>query len=249
MLADRYQCPVFFLTDLDLSEGLCTLPRSVFGRAARPVERYVAVEADVRGERYLRYRLTDSGISARLVPGQRGGISKISSTEHDEFGFVTTDPAMRVAQMDKRMRKMHTYLHQDVKPPQVYGELGRGPTLVGWGGTKLALLDARERLVRDGVQAAVVHFTHLWPFPTHLAKPLLDTGQPVVVCEHNYLGQFADLIQAHCVVHTRRVLKYNGRPLYPSEVVRAVREVTHNGAVAVRLGGKEPVMVEVSIDV
>ena len=248
MLADRYQCPVFFLTDLDLSEGLTTLPEAVFGRAACPVERYVAAEADVRGERYLRYRLTDSGISARLIPGQRGGISKISSTEHDEFGFVTTDPAMRVAQMDKRMRKMHTYLHQDAKPPQVYGEVGRGPTLVGWGGTKLALLDARERLVRDGVQAAVVHFTHLWPFPTHLAKPLLDNGQPVVVCEHNYLGQFADLIQAHCLVPARRVLKYNGRPLYPSEVVRAVREVTHNGAVAVRLGGKDPVMVEVSID-
>jgi len=46
----------------------------------------------------------------------------------------------------------------------------------------------------------------------------------------------------------KRVLKYNGRPFYPSEVVRAVHEVTQNGATAVRLGGKEPVMVEVSTD-
>jgi len=247
-LSDRYQCPVFFLTDLNLSEGLMTVPESVFQPTPGPVERHVAAEADVRAERYLRYRLTETGISPRLLPGQRGGISKISSTEHDEFGFVTTDPAMRVAQMDKRMRKLQTYLREDAKPPQVYGELGRGPTLVGWGGTKLVLLDARNRLRAEGVDAAVVHFTHLWPFPTYLAKPLLDTGQPVVVCEHNYLGQFADVIQAHCLVPVRRVLKYNGRALYPSEIVRAVREVTHNGAVAVRLGGKEPVMVEVSID-
>ncbi len=247
-LSDRYQCPVFFLTDLNLSEGRMTVPESVFRPGRASIARHVAAEHDVRGERYLRYRLTDSGISPRLIPGQRGGISKISSTEHDEFGFVTTDPAMRVAQMDKRMRKLHTYLREDAKAPQVYGEVGRGLTLVGWGGTKLALLDARERLRRDGIEAAVVHFTHLWPFPTHLAKPLLDTGGPVVVCEHNYFGQFADLIQAHCLVPTRRVLKYNGRTLYPSEVVRAVREVTHNGAVAVRLGGKDPVMVEVSID-
>jgi len=68
------------------------------------------------------------------------------------------------------------------------------------------------------------------------------------VVEHNYLGQLADLIQGHCLIPARRVLKYNGRPLYPSEIVRAVHEVTHNGAVAVRLGGKEPVMVEVSVD-
>ncbi len=247
-LSDKYQCPVFFLTDLNLSEGRMTVAESVFRSGGASIARHVATEEDVRGARYLRYRLTDSGISPRLIPGQRGGVSKISSTEHDEFGFVTTDPAMRVAQMDKRMRKLHTYLREDAKAPQVYGHLGRGPTLVGWGGTKLALLDARERLRREGTEAAVVHFTHLWPFPTHLAKPLLDTGRPVVVCEHNYSGQFADLVQAHCLVPTRRVLKYNGRTLYPSEVVRAVQEVTHNGAVAVRLGGKDPVMVEVSID-
>ena len=71
---------------------------------------------------------------------------------------------------------------------------------------------------------------------------------PVVVCEHNYLGQLAGLIQAHCLIQTRRVLKYNGRPLHPSEVVRAVHEVTSNGAGTIRLGGKEPLMVEVSLD-
>jgi len=247
-LADRYQCPVFFLTDLDLSEGLMTVPDAVFRAAPRPVERYVATEADVRGERYLRYRLTESGISPRLIPGQRGGVSKICSTEHDEFGFVTTDPAMRVAQMDKRMHKLLAYLHHDVKPPQVYGEVGHGPTLVGWGGTKLVLLDARERLLVEGINASVVHFTHVWPFPTPLVKPLLEFGQPVVVCEHNYLGQFADLLQARCLIPTRRVLKYNGRPFYPSELVKAVREVTRNGAAVVRLGGQEPMMVKVSID-
>ncbi len=246
-LADVYQCPVFFLTDLNLSEGRMTLPESVF-RTARPVERHVATEADVREDRYVRYRITDSGISPRLVPGTRGAIAKVNSTEHDEFGFVTTDPPKRVAMMDKRMHKMTTFLQRDAQPPQVYGAVGKGPTLIGWGATKPALLDAQQRLKAEGVQAAVVHFTHLWPFPTHLVMPLLDTGGPLIVCEHNYLGQLADLIQAHTLLPTRRVLKYNGRPLYPSEVVRAVHEVTRNGAVAVRLGGKEPVMVEVSVD-
>ena len=247
-LSDVYQCPVFFLTDLNLSEGRMTVPEAVFRAAPRAAERHLATETDVRGERYLRYQLTESGISPRLIPGTRGGVAKINSTEHDEFGFVTTDPPKRVAMMDKRMHKMSTYLHRDARPPRVFGTVGRGPILVGWGATQPVLLDAQQRLQAEGIQAAVVHFTHLWPFPTHLAKPVLEAGRPVIVCEHNYLGQLADLIQGHCLIPTRRVLKYNGRPLYPSEVVRAVHEVAHNGAVAVRLGGKEPVMVEVSID-
>jgi 2-oxoglutarate ferredoxin oxidoreductase subunit alpha len=247
-LADVYQCPVFFLTDLNLSEGRATLPEALFRSAPARVDRALAAEADVRGDRYVRYRITEDGISPRLAPGTRGAVAKVNSTEHDEVGFVTTDPPKRVAMMDKRMRKMATYLHRDARPPQVYGTPGRGPILVGWGATKPALLEAQQRLGAEGVQAAVVHLTHVWPFPTHLVRPLLEAGGPVVVLEHNYLGQLADLIQAHCLVPTRRVLKYNGRPLYPSEVVRAVHEVTHNGAVTVRLGGREPIMVEVSVD-
>jgi 2-oxoglutarate/2-oxoacid ferredoxin oxidoreductase subunit alpha len=247
-LSDKYQCPVFFLTDLNLSEGRATIREDVFRENGRPLERHVVAENDVRGKRYLRYRITEDGISPRLVPGTRGAIAKFNSTEHDEIGFVTTDRPMRVAMMDKRMHKMVEYLQHDAKPPQVYGTIGKGPIIVGWGSTKPVLLDARERLRAQGVDAAVVHFTHLWPFPTSAAKPLLDRGVPVVVCEHNYLGQFAGLIQAHCLIPTRRVLKYNGRPLHPSEVVRAVQEVTRNGAGTIRLGGKDTVMVEVMLD-
>ena len=247
-LAETYQCPVFFLTDLNLSEGRITVPESLF-RAGRPaLRRQLATEEQAREERYLRYRVTDTGISPRLIPGTRGGVSKINSTEHDEFGLVTTDPPKRVAMMDKRMRKMATYLHRDARPPQVYGTVGKGLVLVGWGSTKPVLLEAQQRLKAEGIPVTVVHFTHLWPFPTHLVKPLLVAGERVIVCEHNYVGQLAEIIQAHCLIPTRRVLKYNGRPFYPSEVVRAVHEVARNGATAVRLGGKEPVMVEVSSD-
>jgi 2-oxoglutarate ferredoxin oxidoreductase subunit alpha len=251
-LAEAYQCPVFFMTDLNLSEGRMTLAEAVFrsGRGVAP--RHLTTEEQARESRYLRYKVTDSGISPRLLPGTRGGIAKMNSTEHDEFGFVTTEPPKRVAMMDKRMRKMATYIQKDAKPPQVFGQLpkgkGQGLVLVGWGSTRAVLLDAQKRLAAEGVQAAVVHFTHLWPFPTHLAKPILETGKPVIVCEHNYLGQLAEIIQAHTLIPTRRVLKYNGRPFYPSELVRAVHEVTRNGATTVRLGGKEAVMVEVATD-
>jgi len=78
-LSDVYQCPVFFMTDLNLSEGRATVREDVFRENGQPVERQLLTETDVRGERYLRYRITDSGISPRLVPGTRGVIAKVNS--------------------------------------------------------------------------------------------------------------------------------------------------------------------------
>ncbi|HTD46767.1 MAG TPA: 2-oxoacid:acceptor oxidoreductase family protein, partial [bacterium] len=86
-LAETYQCPVFFLTDLNLSEGRITVPESLFRSGRAALKRQVATEEQAREERYLRYRVTDTGISPRLIPGTRGGVSKINSTEHDEFGL------------------------------------------------------------------------------------------------------------------------------------------------------------------
>src|SRR5436853_3859236 len=68
-LAETYQCPVFFLTDLNLSEGRITVPESLF-RAGRPaLRRQLATEEQAREERYLRYRVTVMCLSPLLHPG------------------------------------------------------------------------------------------------------------------------------------------------------------------------------------
>lgn len=144
------------------------------------------------------------------------------------------------------MRKMQTYLREDAKPPQVWGSPDGVPLLVGWGSTKMPLLDAQARLRREGTEVAVLHFTHLWPFPVHQVRPLLQRGSTVIVVEGNYSGQLADLIQQECLIEARRILKYNGRPFYTSDIVGGVRQILANGNRVVRVGEKAPeVMVEV----
>ncbi|HET8680234.1 MAG TPA: hypothetical protein VFM39_08945, partial [bacterium] len=112
--------------------------------------------------------------------------------------------------------------------------------LVGWGSTKLPLLDAQVRLHDEGIETCVLHFTHLWPFPVHLARPLLQRGSQVIVVEQNYSGQLADLIQQECLIETRRILKYNGRPYYTSDVAGGVHQLLANGTRVVRVGEKAP---------
>ncbi len=244
-LADKYQCPVFFLTDLNLSEGKKTVLEDLFQQ--RPsIRRHGILRAEeVQGRAYRRYEVTPSGISPRILPGTPGAIFKSSGAEHDEFGFVSIDPRKRAAQMDKRMRKLQTYLREDAKGPYVFGETRGNPVMVGWGNTRPVLQEAREILLRRGIPVALVHFTYVYPLPKHLIEPLFADAGPVVVVEQNYSGQFADLLQRELLIRTRRVLKYDGVPMHPTEVADGVQEALRREGAVVRIGGASPVMVEV----
>ncbi|MBI4276835.1 MAG: 2-oxoacid:acceptor oxidoreductase subunit alpha [Armatimonadetes bacterium] len=242
--ADKYQCPVFVLTDLTLMDGRKTIPEDFFTRSRVRIDRGAIVrEEDIRkAGGYKRYAITDHGISPRLIPGTPGAVFKASGAEHDEHGFVTTEAARRRAMMEKRMRKLETYLAEDVRPPQVFGKPDGVPVLVGWGSSKTVLLDAQAGLQKAGTAVCVIHFSHLWPFPTAVAKPLFDKASAVIVCEQNFVGQFADVIQQHCLIPARRIVKYNGRPFYPSDIIRGVREIVRNGRQIYRVGEEGPVM-------
>ncbi len=240
-LADKYQCPVFLLSDLNLTDGRKDVPEAFFTESARPVVRHGLLrEQDLSQGRYRRYANTESGISPRSIPGTPGGIFKMSGTEHDESGLIISDPSKRKVIMDKRMRKMESYLRDDAKPPQVHGSPDGVPLLIGWGSTKPVLLDAQARLAAEGREACVLHFTHLWPFPVDQVGPLLEKGSALIVIEQNYSGQLADLIRQQCLVEVGRVLKYDSRPFYTSEVAGAVRQILDGAAAEVRLGERSP---------
>lgn len=68
----------------------------------------------------------------------------------------------------------------------------------------------------------------------------------VIAVEVNYSGQFADVIQTYCLVPVRRIVKYNGLPMYPSDVVGGVRTLLSDGVDVVRVGEEAPMPVKVS---
>lgn len=245
-LADKYQCPVFFLTDLNLSEGRKAIPESFFLKQQGRVDRSTLVtEDDLRRDgAYRRYAVTPSGISPRLVPGTPGAVFKTTGSEHDERGFVSTDPLIRKAQVDKRTRKMATYLKEDGRPPQVFGKTDGRPVLIGWGSSRPVILEAQQRLRERGVEVAVVHFTHLWPFHAEAVRPLLEKASTVISIEQNFSGQFADVVQTYCLLPVRRIVKYIGLPLYPSDIADGVETVLREGVSTVRItDGPLPVKV------
>ncbi len=110
----------------------------------------------------------------------------------------------------------------------------RRATAGGLGSAKPPLPDAQARLQREGLDVAVIRFTHIWPFPAHLVRPLLQRRSVVIAVEQNYSGQLADLMQQECLIETRRVPKYNGRPLYTADITGGVRQILAEGNHVVR---------------
>ncbi|MFH1137045.1 MAG: 2-oxoacid:acceptor oxidoreductase subunit alpha [Pseudomonadota bacterium] len=217
-LAEKYQIPAIILTEHYFANSYFTEDR--FDVSGLALERHLLTPEQAAGiKQYKRYLLTDSGISPRAVPGQFPLEIGVDSHEHDEVGHISEDPRMRIAQMDKRLRKMDG-LAREISPPLVFGDAGAELALVGWGATLGALEEAVRTLNEDGLSVKGVIFSELWPFPREAALGLLEGVSRWFAVEGNYSGQLAHLMQMEILKKPDGFIrKFTGRPFTPAEIV------------------------------
>jgi 2-oxoglutarate ferredoxin oxidoreductase subunit alpha len=223
-LADKYQVPVFLLTDKYLNESQWCVPKSTFTSDVVIDRGKLMKDADLPTDgSFKRYRLdVEDGVSPRSVPGQKGGVFFSNGYEHDEIGHVTEASSMRIAQSQKRLKKIAA-IKKDVRAPHIYGDTEAEITFVTWGSTKGPVLDAIDMLKAKGKTAKLVHFSWLYPFPEEAALAALSAATRLVDVEQNATGQLATLIREHTgVLIKEKILKYDGRPFYPEEIVEKV---------------------------
>ncbi|MES9143957.1 hypothetical protein ABEP44_12570, partial [Cutibacterium acnes] len=94
-LADKYQIPVVILSDQYLADAGVTVNAFDFDKVK--IERYLATEEEIGEEPYKRYKITESGISPRIIPGKiPGQVFLADSDEHDETGHIIEDSESRI---------------------------------------------------------------------------------------------------------------------------------------------------------
>ncbi len=101
-LADRYQLPVFLITDQYLADANFTQEATDFPEQV-DIDR--ALELGPAAGVYERYAFTDDGVSPRRLPGF-GPVVVADSDEHTADGHLTEDLKVRVQMHDKRLRKL-----------------------------------------------------------------------------------------------------------------------------------------------
>jgi 2-oxoglutarate ferredoxin oxidoreductase subunit alpha len=224
-LAEKYQIPVFIMSDKFALESYHTLikPDSV----ASMQRQSLAEASDLPEDNsYRRYKLTDAGISPRSLPGQPHGLHLANSYEHDEYGYATEEASVTKNQVDKRTRKMTGAL-AELPPPVLLGPAQADLTLVGWGSTVLVLQELINQLAQQpmGKTVNAIHLPSVWPFPVEAFTALAKTAQKLVMVEGNAGGQAEKLIRQETgITLSDRIHRYDGRPFYVEELIEYLKK-------------------------
>jgi 2-oxoglutarate/2-oxoacid ferredoxin oxidoreductase subunit alpha len=237
--AERYQMPVIHMLDKAIANSIMTC--KVFDQHRVSIDRGRLIESPppsadhgVAGN-YLRFKLDGSPVSPRIKIGTENGIFWNTGDEHTEEGHITEDPYNRIRMMDKRMSKLHVALDEipDEDKAISYGqnEPSTAMTIVSWGSTKGAILDAIDRLVSEGKKIKFVQIRLMHPFPTALVKKMLENTKVLIDIEMNHASQLGLLISQNLNREVDyKVVKYNGRPMSSSEVYNALLHIINGKA-------------------
>jgi len=215
-LAERYQTPVFILTDQYFGDAQLTYTAGDFP----------AVEAPPKpaqcsgGEKYARYAYAEDGISPRCYPGFGPELVVADSDEHTPDGHLTEDLEVRLKMHDKRLAKFQG-LSQDMGTITQTGKAEAPLALVAWGSSFGAAAEAVDRLDQDGTPARLVHLSEIWPFPKEAVTQALKGAKKTIVVEANAVGQLGRLLRRETgLAADHLVLRYDGLPFTPEFILR-----------------------------
>ncbi len=211
--AHRWQTPVIYMIDQYLAD--LRLNGEPMDETQRQIDRHIVAEA---GADYRRYEITESGVSARAIPGG-DGLVVVDSDEHDEQGHITENLEIAQAMIDKRLRKAGGMIAESL-PPELYGDEGGAETLlICWGSTYLPCREAVDILRMRGHSAAMLHFAQIWPLDREAVKQCIGERKRVVIVEGNAWGQFASILREQQLVgDVELVTRYDGLPFTAIEI-------------------------------
>jgi 2-oxoglutarate ferredoxin oxidoreductase subunit alpha len=236
-LAERFQTPVFVVSDLDVGMNDWVCETLDWDDAYVP-DRGKVLTAEELQEMETFYRYLDAdgdGIPARSLPGvDPKGAYFTRGSGHDRFGRYTEDGDLYQDVVDRIARKIDGVAEALPRPEvRVVDEATVGIVTVG--GCRGAVLEAVEMLAKEGIALDFLRVTG-FPFCTAVEEFLLSHDLNIVV-EQNRDGQLKRLLMLETAVPKSKlasVLDYRGSPISAEVVVQGVRD--RLGLVPVEVG-------------
>jgi 2-oxoglutarate ferredoxin oxidoreductase subunit alpha len=217
-LAERFQTPVFVLSDLDIGMNDWMVKRLRWDDGYRPDRGKVLDAAQLEAlPRFSRYLDVDGdGIAARTLPGVGAkGAYFVRGSGHDKHAAYTEDAAEYREVVDRLARKLRTAADA-VPAPEIHaqdtGDADVG--LVALGGTHGALLEAVDRLRAQGLAVDYMRIRG-FPFAASVAE-FIERHERCFVVEQNRDAQLRALLAIETGIARDRmtpVLDYGGLPL------------------------------------
>jgi 2-oxoglutarate ferredoxin oxidoreductase subunit alpha len=236
-LADRFQTPVFVLTDLDLGMNLWMADPLAYPSKSFDRGKVLDAESLAQVEHWGRYRDSDGdGIPWRTLPGtanaEAGYFTRGSG--HDEDARYSERPEVYQRVLDRIARK-HETARQWVPAP-VVDESGNRAGLIAFGSSHFAVVEARDQLREAGVEVDYLRLRAL-PFSPEVAR-FIERHDRVYVVEQNRDGQLLGLLRGELpgrlIDRLVSVRHYNGVPIDAHAITDPVLDVERPAAVSVQ---------------
>lgn len=233
-LAEDFRGPVIVLSDANLATGQQPFPRPQPSEAwlSPPVDQS-AWDPDVPPFAWD----SETGLSRRAVPGQRGGEYVLTGLAHDEHSLVAYESAINQRAMQMRSRKL-AVLQAALQPPKVHGDPQGDLLVVGWGSTLGAIEEAVDRLRAEGARVSSLHLRFLAPLEPGLREIFSrfrkvltvevsysdDLQDPYITPESRRYSQLAQLLRSHTLVDVDCWSRVPGSPIPPGVIEEQLRK-------------------------
>lgn len=217
-LAEKYMTPVFVLLDETLGhmQARANLPEIS--------ELNVIKRAEFSGDPkdYLPYK-ANADKPAVLNKFFKGYHYHVTGLHHGDSGFPTEDGAIVDYNIKRLFNKINAHKDEIVEYEEFMLEDAE-ICIIAYGSVSLAVKAAIAKLRKEGVKVGLFRPITLWPSPDKELKEIARKFDKILVTELN-LGQYLSEIQRVTLRDDfKTLLKANGRPISPSEIIEKIKE-------------------------
>jgi len=229
-LAEKFQTPVFMLTDLDL--GMNNWMADPFPMVEKPISRGKVLNAEeleklkTAGKLFERYRDVDGdGIPYRTLPGTAHPTAAYFTrgSGHNEKAQYSEKPHDYVNNMDRLARKFET-AKKFVPKPVIKGDASTEIGIIAYGSTDCPMQEAIDQLTAQGVKVEYLRL-RAYPFTAELHQ-FIERKKRVYVVEQNRDAQMLSVLKMDVapvqLTKLRSVLHYCGLPVDARSISDAI---------------------------
>jgi 2-oxoglutarate ferredoxin oxidoreductase subunit alpha len=222
-IAEQYQTPVIVLSDGELGQrkevvDLIDTSRVTIVDRRRPTPPEL--------DKYVRFQITDSGVSPISHPGMEGGNYLASGIEHNEKGAPTASGEIHARMNEKRTRKLDPLkTRRDLF--DVYGDRDAAIGIVSWGSVAGVVREGLRKTERQGLRAKLLVPRLLYPVAQQVYEEFFASVRAGVVIEQSHLGQLFRLIRMFVDVPRglTSFARSGSNPFTPIEVAQRITDL------------------------
>jgi 2-oxoglutarate/2-oxoacid ferredoxin oxidoreductase subunit alpha len=215
-LADRFQTPVFVMSELDLAMNNWMAEPFPYPDGDIDRGKVLTPETLKQVGEWGRYKDVDKdGIPYRTLPGSGMPAYFARGSGHNERGQYSERPDDFVGNLDRLGRKFETaraHVPAPVEDAQPEAQVG----IIAYGTSHWAVTESRDQLQREAGLATSYLRLRAFPFTPELGA-FIDRCDRIYVVEQNRDAQMLGLMRQELtgdrIKKLRRVLHYNGLPI------------------------------------